>query len=578
MAVVFPFFQTLTDWIRPKPKLETPASPPSTVVASRDLRDRWGTYPTAGLTPALLIQIIRNSDCGSMTEIAEMYEEMEEKDAHLCSVLQTRKLSVLGLDRSVMPYSTEPDKEGKKTQELAEFVEHALDRITNLDNSLFNLMDAIGKGYSVCEINWVKEGNKVIVDSLEWIHPKKITFVDSFEPMLVSDKQPLKGEPFPAWKTLYWSYKARSGWDTRAGLLRVVALLFLMKNYALKDWAVFNEVFGMPLRLGKYDPAATASDKDALYAAVRALGSDAAGIISKNTEIEFIQAVKGTGSDNPFLSMQQYCNNEISKAVLGPTLTTDTAGATGTYSAGKVHATVRQDLLEADGASVGDVLNKQLIFPLIGFNFGWDVAKQICPFIRFAVKSEVDLQALSSTYKNLLDAGVPISLNHINEKFDLPEIEEDEKFVGGDKLHDPNASQPVPVPEQPPAGPEGEPVPKPGEGEKPVEGGPEGGGEKVEESSGKKLDKKLIEAYIAKHPAEWEKPIIMTQAKLDKIASDAVSMSADMGKMILRPVKKLIKNGASLDEIKLGLEKVYGESDPKELSNLLYMAMMLSYF
>src|SRR5574343_1391603 len=103
---VFPFFQRLSDWVRPKPKLSTPARPPSGIVASRELRDRWGLYPTAGLTPQKLIWIIRNSDTGSMTEISEMFEEMEEKDSHQCSVLQTRNLAVLGLERSVMPYST----------------------------------------------------------------------------------------------------------------------------------------------------------------------------------------------------------------------------------------------------------------------------------------------------------------------------------------------------------------------------------------------------------------------------------------------------------------------------------------
>lgn len=550
MAVVFPFFQALANWIRPKPKFETPAGPSTTIISSRDLRDRWGAYPTSGLTPTRLIQIIRGSDTGYMSEVAELFEEMEEKDSHLCSVLQTRKLAVLGLDRLVMPYSTGTDEQGRRSQELADFVEHALDRIVNLDSALFNLMDAIGKGFSVCEINWVKQDNQILVDSLDWIHPKKITFVDSFEPRLVSDNEPFKGVPFPPWKTLYWCYRARSGWDTRAGLLRTVALLFLLKNYSLKDWASFNEVFGMPLRLGKYDPAASESDRQALYDAVRNLGSDAAAIVSKATEIEFIEAgARLAGNTNPYQVFLDYCNREMSKVVLGQTLSSDTSPGSGTL-AGSAHAQVRQDLLEADGVALADVITKQLILPLIGFNFGWDVAKTICPYFKFSIKSQDDLHTLSSIYKNLLDAGVPISLNHINEKFDLPEIEEGEKYVGGDKLHDPRALQSATsIPALP-----------------------------VGESPEEEVAKRTVEAYIARYRPELEKPILMTQAKLDKIASDAIGLSADMGKMILRPVKKLIQEGKSLDEIKHGLEQVYGEIDPRELSNLLYMAMMLSYF
>ena len=41
---------------------------------------------------------------------------------------------------------------------------------------------------------------------------------------------------------------------------RVVAWMYLFKNYDLKDWVSFCEVYGMPLRLGTYD--ATASEKD----------------------------------------------------------------------------------------------------------------------------------------------------------------------------------------------------------------------------------------------------------------------------------------------------------------------------
>ncbi|MFR3751469.1 MAG: DUF935 family protein [Enterocloster sp.] len=36
--------------------------------------------------------------------------------------------------------------------------------------------------------------------------------------------------------------------------------MYLFKNYDLKDWVSFCEVYGMPLRLGTYD--ATASEKD----------------------------------------------------------------------------------------------------------------------------------------------------------------------------------------------------------------------------------------------------------------------------------------------------------------------------
>jgi len=80
---------------------------------------------------------------------------------------------------------------------------------------------------------------------------------------------------------------------TRAGMVCVCAWMYLFKNYAVKDWMGFAEVYGMPLRVGKYASGASRSDGEALIRAVRSLGSDAAGIISKFTEIKLIFIVHG---------------------------------------------------------------------------------------------------------------------------------------------------------------------------------------------------------------------------------------------------------------------------------------------
>jgi phage gp29-like protein len=79
--------------------------------------------------------------------------------------------------------------------------------------------------------------------------------------------------------------------------MRVCAWMYLFKNYALKDRIGFAKVYGMPLRVSKYEPGESRADRDALIRAVRTLGSDAAGIISKPTEIEFIEARKGSSQD-----------------------------------------------------------------------------------------------------------------------------------------------------------------------------------------------------------------------------------------------------------------------------------------
>ena len=79
----------------------------------------------------------------------------------------------------------------------------------------------------------------------------------------------------------------------------MLSWMYLFKNYDLKDWVSFCEVFGMPLRLGKYSPSASEDDKLALMRALVQIGTDAAGIIPEGTEIEFKESTK-TSSINVY--------------------------------------------------------------------------------------------------------------------------------------------------------------------------------------------------------------------------------------------------------------------------------------
>jgi phage gp29-like protein len=49
--------------------------------------------------------------------------------------------------------------------------------------------------------------------------------------------------------------------------------MYLFKNYAVKGWVGFTEVYGMPLRAGKYEPGAGRADRKALVQTARALGA-----------------------------------------------------------------------------------------------------------------------------------------------------------------------------------------------------------------------------------------------------------------------------------------------------------------
>ena len=60
--------------------------------------------------------------------------------------------------------------------------------------------------------------------------------------------------------------------------LHAAELLLNEGGDLLVDWVSFAEVYGLPLRLGKYAPGASEADKVALMQALIQIGADAAGI------------------------------------------------------------------------------------------------------------------------------------------------------------------------------------------------------------------------------------------------------------------------------------------------------------
>lgn len=405
-----------------QPIRQSATKPDLREIAVITVRDRLSGYPSNGLTPQNLAAIFKEADAGDVYRQMELFEEMEEKDTHLFSILQTRKNGVLGLDWDVIPFADEDPK----SVEIAGFVKNELENIPDIEDVILDMLDAIGKGFSGSELHWEIRDRKAIIEKIKWIPGKRFTFGftsgDDYDKIrLLTDEEPARGIELPDNKIIMHRYKARSGHASRAGILRVCAWMYLFKNYDIKDWISFAEIYGMPLRLGKYDASTSKEDKDALIAAVQSLGSDAAGIISKSTEIEFVEAVRST-SGNLFEILAKFCNAEMSKAVLGQTLTTE-IGDKGSYSASKTHGEVRQDLLEADCKALSRTIRRDIIRPLVVFNYGADYERRL-PRVKFHYEPPADQNQEVETYGFLVDMGLPIAVDHIYQKFGIPKPQE----------------------------------------------------------------------------------------------------------------------------------------------------------
>ena len=400
------------------PEMTKSGRPIMAAVAIRDVNDKFSSYPSDGLTPVKLARIFKEADAGDPFRQMELFEEMESKDTHLFSQLQTRKLAVTGLDWEVQPFSQD-----ETDQEIAAFVEEQLKELDGFSDNLMDILDAIGKGISFQEIEWEYRDGHVVVGNIEYVHQKKFYYDTLTDALMLRTEAFPGGIPLPENKFIVHRYKARSGHPSRYGVLRVVAWMYLFKNYDLKDWVSFCEVYGMPLRLGTYDATASEKDKAALMDAIVRMGTDAAGIVPSGTDIKFIESNKQSSVDI-YERLARFCDEQMSKAIVGQTLTSDSGGS---YAQSKTHNDVRQDLTEADCKAVMETVRRDLIRPLVEFNFG--VQAHVPYFILNATDTD-DLKETAEIVNTLAAAGLEIPKSWLYKKFNIPAPEDGEETIG----------------------------------------------------------------------------------------------------------------------------------------------------
>lgn len=368
------------------------------------------------LTPLRLASILQAAELGDATAYLDLAEAMEERDLHYASVLGTRKRGVRALALRVTPASEEAADE-----EAAALVREALDG-PQIADDLIDMMDALGKGYSVTEILWDTDGPRWTIARLEHRDPRWFRFDD-----LSGRRLLLRGTgadaPLRPYRFIEHVARVKTGLPIRGGLARLAAWAWLFKSYSIKDWAIFAEAYGHPLRLGRYGPDASAEDRSTLLRAVRQIGVDLAAIIPQGMEVEVIEAAK-SGADQLFERQARWWDEQVSKGVLGQTGTTDAMA--GGYAVGRVHDEVRDDIRDSDAGQLAASLTRDLAAPLCMLNFG---PRARCPRLRFEAPEDHDPRVMLAAIRALVPMGLRVPAAVAHAAFGLRAPEEGEEVL-----------------------------------------------------------------------------------------------------------------------------------------------------
>ncbi|MBS9781105.1 MAG: DUF935 domain-containing protein [Gammaproteobacteria bacterium] len=393
------------------------------------VRRAWNEDSIAtGLNPSRLASVLSNANGGDAYDYLTLAEEMEEREPHYGSVIRTRKLAIEGLEKNI-----EAAGDDDKSQQIAESVRELIE-CPEFDNLLSALTDGLGKGYAAVEIIWDKKSFTPI--NYIWRDPRYFAFArDDAYTLHIRGEDNQAGDTLPPYKFITHIPKLKAGVPIRGGLARMAALSYMCKTYALTDWMAFCEVFGMPIRVGKYGNGASDVDKSVLKRAVANIGTDAAAIIPESMQLEFIQATNAKGGESLFENLADWLDRQVSKAVLGQTMTSDDGSS---QAQAKVHNEVRLDLLKADAKQLAATINEQLIRPFVDFNFG--VQKVYPKFVLYVPEPE-DIAGLVDGVAKLVPLGLKVPQSFLRDKLGIPDPQEDEELLGRPTVKQPNSGE-----------------------------------------------------------------------------------------------------------------------------------------
>lgn len=428
-----------------------------------------------------------------------------ERDTHLASSLATRRQKLIKKGWRIVPAS-----EKLSDIKIAEFVEWTLINMQgSFEKDMEGMLDAIGKGFSLTEINyeWVNWNGKTLIGlkNLRYKDPELFSFkFDELGYYSLRQIDPdANGVTLPLDKFVH----IISGYDDEnpygQSIIAECAFWVWVKKNVAKFWAIFAEKFGMPLTKVTIPRTASAEELAKADEIMDAIQEETGIRVPDGFIVEFMEAMRsGEASYEKFIEV---CNSEISKRTQGATLISETGkrGSGGSYALGSEHSDLFEDIIFFDACVMEAAITEQLIRRLVRYN--WDV--QNYPrfeFIEFAVGIFI---TFSQSIYNLTNAGLKISSDWVYEKLRIPKPKPNEDVL--------EAPKPVAV------------SPKPGQD----------GAQESPEDSQKKPDNKIkmAEMFADLDLTDEEKAIITS---LDRLSERYQRLMAEKYEALAESIKK----------------------------------------
>jgi phage gp29-like protein len=385
------------------------------------------------LTPAAALRALRNAkSLSNVPDFVNKAMEVLRRDPNLQSLLQTRVLAVSGLELLCEPTGKKlaDKKAAEYVQDMlqSEYVEGILPHL---------LLNGVYLGFSVAQKFVDTSVQPWTITSIADVDSSFITFSkhDARTPLLFPAEPGGTLQPLAQGKFIYHRPGLISGNPATSSIAYTALFYYALKQLSLMAWADYIELFGVPVRVGKYAPgtgntAQGKKDLAVLRRALQDLGGDAWAMLPENMKIELLESAQRTSSTDMYEKHVRFLDEQIAKLVLGGSLTSGTGntGSGGSQGLGVVHNELRIDILKADAKSLATTLRRDLVKWQVQWNFGPTVA---VPRVYFQIEEAEDVQAKVEAVCQLMDRGFVVPSAEMYNLLDIRAPEGDEETIGG---------------------------------------------------------------------------------------------------------------------------------------------------
>ncbi len=282
-------------------------------------------------------------------------------DAHLNGCVTQRKNFVMRKTFKVA------DRNGNEKPDLTEMLESPW-----FKDFLDLTLDSVYYGHSLVQFNsLITDDGHPAFESCELV-PRSHVIPEYGVVVREVGDDPRRGIPFR--EGVFAASCVEAGRHNDLGILLKITPQCISKKNMLAYWDMFGEIFGMPIRIGK-TASRDQKEIDKTEKFLQDLGAAGWALFPEGTELEIKETTRGDAF-NVYDRRVDRANSEISKAILGQTMTIDNGSS---LSQSEVHLKVFQNLIDADADMVRDTVNHRLFpflirhgFPLQGCRFDWD--------------------------------------------------------------------------------------------------------------------------------------------------------------------------------------------------------------